>query len=178
MKFTTYNESDKQKIQALFTRTFSASEGQSEGDLIGCLALDLMNETENEDIFGFVAVDDEEIVGCIFFTRLSFDSLIDAFLLSPVAVDTDHQCQGVGQRLINFGIDQLGKQGVKLVFTYGDPNYYSKVGFEHVPEEVAKAPFELAHPEDWLGQSLDGGGVEPLPGKARCLEAFNYPQYW
>jgi hypothetical protein len=64
------------------------------------------------------------------------------------------------------------------IFTYGDPNYYSKVGFDHVPQEVAEAPFKLAHPEGWLGQSLDGGSLELPLGQACCVEAFNDPQYW
>ncbi|WP_228257364.1 GNAT family N-acetyltransferase [Marinobacter sp. NP-4(2019)] len=98
--------------------------------------------------------------------------------MSPVAVDTAHQGKGVGQKLINFGIKYLAELGVELIFTYGDPNYYSKMGFKHVPQELAKAPFELAHPEGWLGQSLNGGSIELPLGQARCIEAFNDPQYW
>lgn len=116
--------------------------------------------------------------GCIFFTRLLFDGSIKAFLLSPVAVDTGHQGKGIGQKLINFGIKRLGELGVELIFTYGDPRYYAKVGFRPVPQAVAEAPFELAHPEDWLGQSLAGGPVQSPLGKARCVEPFNDPQYW
>jgi predicted N-acetyltransferase YhbS len=178
MKFSTYSKSDQQEIEALFTRTFSDSEGQAEGELIGRLTHELMTRTETEDIFGFVATEQEQIVGCIFFTRLSFDSPIKAFLLSPVAVDTDHQGKGVGQKLINFGIKRLGELGAELVFTYGDPNFYSKVGFKHVPQEVAEAPFELVHPDGWLGQSLNGVSIKPLLGRARCVEPFNDPQYW
>ncbi|MFN3881360.1 MAG: GNAT family N-acetyltransferase [Nitrincola lacisaponensis] len=178
MKFSTYSESDRQEIEALFTRTFSDSEGESEGKLIGHLVHELMNETETDDMFGFIATEQGQIVGCIFFTRLSFGAPVKAFMLSPVAVDPGHQRRGVGQKLINFGIQHLREQGVGLIFTYGDPNYYSKVGFEHVPQEVAKAPFKLAHPEGWLGQSLDGGSLELPLGQAYCVEAFNDPQYW
>jgi predicted N-acetyltransferase YhbS len=117
-------------------------------------------------------------VGSIFFTRLSFDILLDAFLLSPVAVHTDHQGKGVGQRLIGFGIDQLKKKGVKLVFTYGDPNFYSKVGFRHISEDIVKAPFKLAQPEGWLCQSLDDGEIASLSGSLRCVKALNNPEYW
>lgn len=178
MKFSIYSESDQQEIEALFARTFSNSEGQEEGELIGYLTHELMARTETEDLFGFVATEQGKIIGCIFFTPLQFDSPIKAFLLSPVAVDTPHQGKGVGQMLINFGISHLSELGVELIFTYGDPNYYSKVGFKHVPQEVAQAPFELAHPDGWLGWSLSGSGIESLPGKARCVEAFNDPQYW
>lgn len=178
MKFSTYKASDKSEIQRLFEKTFSDSEGRSEGALIGRLVLDLMNETEPRDIFGFVATEDERIVGCIFFTRLSFDAPVEAFLLAPVAVHTDHQGKGVGRRLIGFGVDRLKEQGVKLVFTYGDPRFYSKAGFGHISEDTAKAPFELTQPEGWLCQSLDGGEIGSLTGRSRCVRAFSKPDYW
>ena len=46
MQFSTYSESGRQEIEALFTRTFSDSEGEPEGKLIGDLVHELMNGTE------------------------------------------------------------------------------------------------------------------------------------
>lgn len=178
MKFSIYKDSEKPEIQELFTQTFSDSEGQSEGELIGNLVLDLMNETGDKDILGFVATENEQIVGCIFFTRFSFDAPVEAFLLSPVAVHSNHQGKTIGQKLIKFGLDQLKEKGVKLVFTYGDPKFYSQVGFEHVSEDLAKAPFKLTQPEGWLCQSLDGSKIEALSGSSRCVKAFNNSEYW
>ena len=91
MKFSIFKDSEKSEIQDLFIQTFSDSEGQSEGKLIGRLVLDVMNETDDEDLLGFVATKNEQIVGCIFFTRLLFDTPVEAFLLSPVAVHPNHQ---------------------------------------------------------------------------------------
>ena len=88
MKYSKYSESDRQEIEALFTRTFSDSEGESEGQLIGHLVHELLNCTETDVMFGFIATEQGQIVGCIFFTRLSFDSPVKAFMLSPVAIDT------------------------------------------------------------------------------------------
>jgi len=178
MKLSEYEESDKAEIQQLFTKVFSESETQSAGDLVGGLVLGLMNETSAQDISGFVATENGQIVGCAFFTRLSFDVSVEAFLLSPVAVHTKYQGKGIGQRLINFGIDQVKQKGVRLIFTYGDPDFYSKVGFEPISEDKTKAPFELTQPEGWLCQSLDGGKIGALPGRTRCVKAFNNPEYW
>ncbi|WP_286222185.1 GNAT family N-acetyltransferase [Marinobacter apostichopi] len=173
-----YNTSDKQEVQQLFTRTFAESDRPAEGELVGQLAQRLMDETDAENASGFVASEHQEIVGCIFFTPLKFDSSIKAALLSPVAVRTEHQGQGVGQRLIRFGMEQMGKSGVELVFTYGDPNYYSKVGFKPVSQQVVKPPFELTQPEGWLVLSLTGAEIKPLPGVAQCVDAFNDPALW
>lgn len=147
MKFSAYNQSDKQQIKKLFESVFSESEALGEGILIAGLVIDLMNTTKDQDIFGFVARDKDKIIGCIFFTRLSFNTPIEAFILSPVAVDTKYQRKGIGQKLINYGLGVLKKNGVQLAFTYGDPHYYSKVGFSSIDEDVVKAPHYLTQPE-------------------------------
>jgi len=178
MEISTFTDFEEQEIQELYRETFSDSEGSAEGAVIGQLVLEIMNKTAAQDILGFVASEDEQLVGCIFFTRLFFDAPITAFLLSPVAVRTDRQGQKIGQKLIQFGLDQLRKIETELAFTYGDPNYYSQVGFEPIIEGIDKAPFVLSQPEGWLGQSLGDGSVHDLPGRARCVEAFNKPELW
>jgi predicted N-acetyltransferase YhbS len=178
MNFSSFNPADAAAIQKLFTTVFSDSEGQSEGTLIGNLVLDMMNITPPRDIYGFVATEQKQIIGGVFFTRLSFETSVEAFILSPIAVQTQYQGKGIGQKLINFGLDRLREKGVKLVFTYGDPLFYAKVGFLHITENVVKAPLKLTHPEGWLGQSLDDCGIEPIPGNSVCVRPLNNPQYW
>lgn len=65
----------------------------------------------------------------------------------------------------------MGQQGVELIFTYGDPNYYSKVGFKPASQQVAKAPFESSYPEGWLGLSLTGAAINRLPGSVHAKES-------
>ncbi len=178
MEFSTYKSSNTEKIKQLFTEVFSDSEGQTEGELIGNLTYDVMTGTDAQDLYGFVATENEEIIGSIFFTRLSFQNGVNAFLLSPVAISTSYQGKGVGQKLINFGISHLKLNGVKIIVTYGDPNFYSKVGFIPIDENIVKAPFTLTQPEGWLGQSLVGDEIEPIVGNSYCVEAFNKPEYW
>jgi putative acetyltransferase len=178
MEFLTYKSSNTEQIKQLFTRVFSDSEGQAEGVLTGNLVHDLMTGTEAQDLYGFVAAEGEQIIGSIFFTRLSFQNRVNAFLLSPVAVHTDYQGIGIGQKLITFGINHLKETGVKLVFTYGDPEFYSKVGFIPITEKTAKAPLTLTQPHGWLGQSLVGDEIEPVAGDSYCVEALNKPEYW
>jgi len=166
------------EIKQLFKLTFSDSEGESEGMLIANLVEDLMASRDQEDILCFKAIESNEIIACIFFSRLTFEYNVNAFLLSPVAVHTDHQGKGVGQALINFGLNALREKGVELVLTYGDINFYSKVGFKVIDEKVVKAPWELTYPEGWLGQALNGGEITQVPGNSFCVEAFNNPKYW
>ena len=178
MELSAYKSSNIEEIKQLFTKVFSDSEGQAEGILIGNLTYDLMTGTGAQDLYGFIATDNELIIGSIFFSRLTFQNEVNVFLLSPVAVHTDYQGKGVGQKLINFSINHLKENGVKIVITYGDPNFYSKVGFNLITEEIAKAPFKLSQPEGWLGQSLISNDIEPIAGDSYCVEAFNNPEYW
>ena len=178
MKLLAYKKSNIEEIKQLFLRTFSDSEGQEEGSIIESLVLDIVESTDSQDIYGFVATENDQIIGSIFFTRMTFQSGVNAFLLSPVAIHTSYQGKGIGQKLINFGINQLKENRVSIVFTYGDINFYSKVGFNLITEKIAKAPLKLSYPEGWLAQSLLGTEVEPIAGNSYCVEAFNKPEIW
>jgi predicted N-acetyltransferase YhbS len=178
MELSEYHSSDIEEIEDLFLKVFSDSEGQSEGLLIGKLVRDLMNDTARGDLYGFIAKENGQIVGSIFFSRFTLETEVNAFILSPVAVHTDYQGQGIGQKLINYGIEYLKENGVDLVFTYGDPDFYGKVGFGSISEKIVKAPFKLKYPFGWLGQSLDGNQIEPIAGKTYCVDALNHPEYW
>jgi putative acetyltransferase len=178
MNISVYNPSNIEEIQRLFTITFSDSEGQSEGLVIGNLAYELMTKTDVDDFYCFVATDNDQIIGSIIFSRLFFENKVPAFLLSPVAIHPRFQAKGIGQKLINFSLDTLKKNGVELVFTYGDPRYYSKVGFNPISEKLVKAPLTMTYPEGWLGQSLVRDKIERISGKSRCVGALNNPEIW
>ncbi len=178
MQFSTYDPSNIKEIKQLFFETFSDSEGQSEGMLIGDLAYDLLSTTHTQMLYCFVASENKKIVGCIILTKLEFENAVNAFLLSPVAIQTNYQGRGIGQELINFGLNILKKDGVEFVFTYGDPEFYSKVGFSFIDQTIVQAPYKLTYPNGWLGQSLRKGKVEPIIGKSHCVKAFNKPELW
>ena len=183
MQFSAYDPNDINEIKNLFTKTFTDSESEAEGTIVGNLAYDVMTTTDNKDLSVFVARDldrnsGEQIVGCIIFSRLTFENGMNAFLLSPVAISTEYQGKGTGQGLINFGLDRLKEHGAALVFTYGDPAFYGRTGFQPISETIVQAPLPLSHPEGWLGQSLVSNGIEPIPGKPQCVQAMNKPEIW
>lgn len=178
MKLATYNPDQSQEVIKLFTDVFSDSEGKEEGQVIGQLVAELVSTTGSKDLLGYLGISEARIIGCIFFSRLTLSSGKTAFILSPVAVSSHEQGKGLGQQLINFGVQQLKKHCVELVFTYGDPNFYSKVGFEKIGEDVVKAPKELTYHEGWLAQSLNNDGIASEIGVARCVRALNKQEYW
>ncbi|WP_087504165.1 GNAT family N-acetyltransferase [Neiella marina] len=178
MNFTPFAPHQAADVIHLFFQVFSDSEGEAEGQLISNLVKDLIGTTNAAELAGFVALDGDEHVGAIFFTPLTFQRPIQAFLLSPVAVKTSYQGQGVGQQLIKFGIEQLQQQGAELLITYGDPNFYGKTGFQPLAETIIQAPLLLSYPHGWLGQSLVSDTMPTIAGKPSCVPALNNPIYW
>ncbi|WEM45065.1 N-acetyltransferase (plasmid) [Photobacterium sp. DA100] len=178
MYYGSYEQSQSEAIIQLFTQTFSDSEGKDEGAVIGKLIKDLLKTTDSNDLFVFIAAEENRLVGSILFTRLTFETDKAAFLLAPVAVSTQSQGKGIGQTLIKTGLAALKQHGVDLVFTYGDPNFYSKVGFECITEQQFTAPQPLSYPHGWQAQSLTAQPLGTIAGSSSCVAAFNAPELW
>ena len=178
MKLSKYSPRDIEEINKLFIKTFSDSEGESEGLVIGELVNEYMTSTDARDFYCFTASENEQIIASVFFTKLTFESRVNAFILSPMATLTEFQGKGIGQKLINFGHNILKNNGVEIVITYGDPKFYSKVGFKQITEDIIKAPLKLSYPEGWLGQSLVSDKLEEIVDKPSCVNALNKPELW
>jgi len=179
MNFSSDYVGNEEEIIDLFTSTFTASEGAAEGRLIGTLVRDFFTTTPEKDLFVFTARDDGSLVGVIVFSRLTYpQDDREVLLLAPVAVTTRRQKEGIGQKLLAHGLNDLRKRGVEVVVTYGDPGYYSKVGFVPITEMIACPPRSLSHPHGWLAQSLTSLTLDPLKGPAHCVEALDHPDYW
>lgn len=179
MDFTSTYEDRADEIIALFTSTFTDSEGAAEGQVIKKLVTDMFATVGETDMHVFSSIDGGAVVGSIVFSRMTYpEDARTVFVLAPVAVATDRQGQGVGQKLLRHGLDSLRDKGVDVALTYGDINYYARVGFRQIGADVAQPPMPLQYPEGWMGQSLNGEALVPLKGPSRCVEALNDPAYW
>lgn len=172
------DKSNQKEVEKLFTSVFTSSEGEKEGGLIGNLSSQLASNIDNNKIICFGAYENETLIGSIFFTRLKFSKSIQVFLLGPVAVSTEYQGKGTGQALIRYGLNKLKDRSVSVAVTYGDPSFYSKVGFQTLSENVIQAPLKLSMPLGWLGQSLTGDTIPTINERPVCVKEFNDPVYW
>ncbi len=179
MKFLVNPKSREHQLVSLFSSTFTDSEGSAEGQVIGGLVKDLLSQTALEDIYVIAADKDGRLLGSCIFTKLTFEhDERRIFLLAPVAVTPEYQRQGVGQKLISHGLNILQMVGIDMVMTYGDPNFYTKLGFHSVEEENTPAPFPLQQPEGWLGLSLTKEPWSDPRGSSSCVKALNNPVFW
>ena len=159
----------------LFEATFTASEGADEGAAIGALVTKLMDEPEARP---FIAQDAGKTIGAIFFSPLTMARGPRVMMLSPVAVATDWQRQGVGQKLISFTLDILREEGEVAAVTYGDPAYYGQVGFRPVSETDVPPPYPLSMPQGWIAQPLASDTLPLIEGPASAVAAFSDPALW
>ncbi len=179
MEITTGFAGREKAIIDLFAATFAASEGEDEGALIGGLVRELLADTPAVDIRVFCAEDEGKVIGAAVFTRLTYsEDPRNVVLLSPMAVATERQRQGVGQALLACALETLRSEGVEVVITYGDPNYYAQVGFMPITEEQARAPLPLSLPHGWIGQSLTHRQMPDLQGSSACVSALNRADVW
>lgn len=104
----------------------------------GCVEHYLMNKIRNHPRFvsklDTVAVAGDEIVGCAAFLEDKIqgdDGKTHSILcLGPLAVAPEYQQNGLGGRLIEHSKKLALELGYNGIILYGDPNYYSRKGFE------------------------------------------------
>jgi predicted N-acetyltransferase YhbS len=179
LKVTSDIEGRQAEVTGLFVQSFTASEGEEEGALIGGLVRALLADEARDDVAVFVAEEEGRIIGAGIFSRLSYAAdPRRVMILSPMAVASDRQGRGIGQRLLTEALAALRAGGVDVVMTYGDPAFYGKVGFRPVAQDVVPPPFPLGQPEGWIGQSLTGDALAPLKGPCTCVGALADPAIW
>lgn len=179
LKLSKFKDENSKEVVDLFHKTFSDSEGNNEGKIISDLTYNFITKTNRSNLHIFIASVDKKIIGAIIFSRIKFEKdSINAFLLAPVAVHTNYQGKGIGQELIDYGHNYLKKNDVELVFTYGDINFYSKIGYKLISEQIVKAPQNLSYPEGWLGQSFKDIEIQPINGELYCEDVISNPEYW
>lgn len=98
----------------------------------------MLTKTNKNELYCFISEDNEQIVGAIILTKITFENNVNAFILSPVAVSTKHQGKGIGQKLINFGIKALKSDDVKPLISDDIP---SIKGGSYCVEALNKAEY-------------------------------------
>jgi putative acetyltransferase len=88
--------------------------------------------------------------------------------LAPIAVTPLRQRLGIGGALIREAHSLLAARGIPLVFVLGDPNYYTRQGYD--PDLAL--PFDCAHAGPYF-MALRLNDSAPKAGKVRYPAAFD-----
>lgn len=133
---------------------------------------------DEDVVMSLVATIDHDISGHVAFTACAVEGAsLNASLLAPLAVTPKYQRQGVGSEIVNAGLERLRKAGVDVVFVLGDPDYYSRFGFE--PDTLVQPPYPL--PAEWYSawQSLYLSDATPTDtGKLAAPPQWLDPSLW
>jgi putative acetyltransferase len=163
-------------IQGLVIRDAEECDVQAIRDL-----LDAAFETDDESrlverlradgdcVLELVAIQDGELMGEIFFSRLhvvSEEGHFDALALGPLAVFPGRQRTGIGRALIEHAHPALAASGERLSVVLGEPAYYGRFGYRH----DRAAGFESKYQSPYL-QAL-AWGEAPTHGLLRYPAAF------
>jgi putative acetyltransferase len=172
-------ESDRSEILDIHKQAF----GNEKGPVIAKLVDDLLDDETAKPILSLVAVDDTKTVGHILYTKAIItqtEASVSAQILAPIAILPTAQKCGIGQKLINEGLNQLQKSGTELVFVLGHPTYYPRCRFAPAGEQGFEAPYLIPeeHSAAWMVQELNGDALGRIHGKVKCSKVLNEPQHW
>jgi len=172
-------ETDRRDIEKIHTRAF----GDEKGPEIAALVNGLFDDTTAAPLLSLVAVENDQLVGHILFTKAVLkgaNTPVSIRLLAPLAVLPEAQAQGVGRKLIKEGLNQLRDTGVDLVFVLGHPDYYPRCGFTTAGMLGFEAPYPIPdeHAGAWMVQALKDGVIGRVKGKVQCSEVLDQPQHW
>jgi len=134
----TENIENPAELRAIRTVNQAAFGDAEEADLVDKLRGD------GSALVSLVAERESTIIGHVLFSRMWIDTapeLVCAVALAPVAVVPEHQRSGIGQRLIDQGLDLLRARGERIVIVLGHPGYYPRFGFSTEKAALLEAPF-------------------------------------
>lgn len=135
------------------------------------IATALRGSAEYLPELALVAVEDDDIVGHIMFSRALVDGERpgQAALLAPMAVEPSRQGQGIGTALVRAGLARCRDSGVALVVLLGHPTYYPRFGFVPAHDVGVLPPAEW--PRDaWMALPLEDDHPR---GTVRIAPAFD-----
>ena len=104
-----------------------------------------------------VAVEDDEVIGHVFYSRARLESGHDVLALAPMAVLPEHQRSGVGRALVEASLERAMRTHYPLVVVVGHPST-TRASDSSRRRPRRGLPLEVP-PEAWM--------VLPLPAHSR-----------
>jgi len=140
--------------------------GIEEANLVDALRV------EGNVLLSLVADRNGRVVGHVLFSRMWIDTAtgeIEAVALAPMAVLPAYQRQGIGRRLIPYGLDALQGHGERIVIVVGHPQYYPRFGFSTALTRSLESPFS---PDAFMALELRPSALDGVCGRVRYARAF------
>ena len=114
---------------AIFSLTQLAFQGHPHSDGTEPRIIDALRDAKALTI-SIVAELEGQIVGHAAFSPVEWCDQAGWFGLGPVSVHPERQGRGIGQALIENGLEQLRRTGASGCVVMGEPSYYGRFGFQ------------------------------------------------
>jgi putative acetyltransferase len=141
----------------------------SEADLV-----DALRKTAHPYI-SLVAIDEDQVVGHIFFSPVTIESATDSFTamgLAPMAVLPECQRQGIGSLLVREGLRECQRIGHEIVVVLGHPEYYPRFGFVPASSKGLRSEYDVPD-EVFMVAELTPGALKGRTGLVKYHPEFN-----
>ena len=167
---------DREKILDIHIQAFETEEAKK----VAALASNLLSEDTHPKTLINVAEINGKVVGHIAFSPVTFNSNknLKGYILAPLGVKPEYQKRRIGSKLIKNGIEMLSREGVNVLFVYGDPKYYSKFGFNEKAAAKYTPPYKLQYPFGWLAITLDKANSTQDTVLLSCVDSLSDPTLW
>ena len=129
-----------------------------------------------EEIISLVAVEDEKVVGHIFFSPaviINKGETIKGMGLAPMAVHPDYQNKGIGSLLVKEGIKRVKETGCPFIIVLGHDKYYPRFGFETASKYGIYPQWEGVPDEAFMVMILDKVTMSGVSGVATYRKEFD-----
>ncbi|MEA2031573.1 MAG: N-acetyltransferase [candidate division Zixibacteria bacterium] len=128
------------------------------------------------DAVSLVAVEDEKILGHIFFSPIfvfAGSEVIQGMGLAPMAVLPGRQRQGIGSILVEAGIEAMRERKCPFIIVLGHPEYYPRFEFVPASHHGLSCQWNGVPNEAFMVLILEESAMEGVSGVAKYRDEFN-----
>ncbi|MBE5664267.1 N-acetyltransferase [Staphylococcus sp. SS60] len=173
MKIRKINKQDFAQVDQLIRIAFENTEHGygNESELVD----KIRQSDEYDSNLELVATIDDKVVGHALLSEVYLDTEDHreiGLVLAPVAVDINHQNNGIGKQLIA-SLEELAlMKGYGFISVLGWPSYYANLGYERASKYKIYPPFEGVPDEAFLIKELKKNELEDKNGIIHYSSAF------
>ena len=159
----------------LVVKVFTEHENAAEGRTVRALVEEIRSKKYYLPELELLMIEDGEVIGYVMFSRVHIEGKYEGrrVILTPAAVKTSCQRQGISRELIEYGFRKAAEMGFTAALVEGNPANYRARGFNTSARHgiVAGPNIHLPHEDCMMVAELVPGGLEGITGKV------NYAMY-
>ena len=153
----------------LVEQVFTEHENADEGKLVRRLVEEIRSKKYYLPELELLMLEDGEVVGYVMFSRFHIEGRYTdrLVILTPAAVKTSLQRQGISRELITYGLRKAAEMGFTAALVEGNPANYRARGFQTSANHgiVAGPNIHLPHVDCLMVTELVPGGLEGITGE-------------